>query len=478
MSEYPLDAMIPAGNAPRIIASAAWHSLFWLVFANAIGVLLSMLLLFPALNQFLGEWTYGRWIMVHLNLELYGWMSLPMAGFLFKVYGVDRGPLAQWCRPVLWVWSAALAVGAYSWLSGHSSGKLFLDWSGYARIFFPLAMIALWLLLALSFARAGKTATLERFSNTYVLTDSIEGGFFLRKKPLCGAVSVYSNWRTAIAARSAKLLGLVLLLIVPIVMYIASSPGFYPAVNPDTGGPTGASQLESSLIIVAILLMLPFGLTRRKNGPARMIAIAWAIMVSEFILCFALGRADISHHRPAQFLSLGSLLIWIPLTPAYYAAFEWHANTRLWRIAFLCWWSALVLTGWIFFLPGILDHFKFTDGLVGHSLLAMAGFTSSLLIFVLVQLLGDDGWIFNRARSFYGWNIAVLAYVVLMSAAGWREGFDPTFTIVPGAARNAVYLLRLIVGLVMLASSLDWLIDATTLLREPTLVSSAQEAAA
>jgi hypothetical protein len=40
---------------------------------------------------------------------------------------------------------------------------------------------------------------LERFSNTYVLTDSIEGGFFLRKKPLCGVVSVYSNWRTAIA---------------------------------------------------------------------------------------------------------------------------------------------------------------------------------------------------------------------------------------------------------------------------------------
>jgi hypothetical protein len=41
---------------------------------------------------------------------------------------------------------------------------------------------------------------LERFSNTYVLTDSIEGGFFLRKKPLCGVVSVYSNWRTAITS--------------------------------------------------------------------------------------------------------------------------------------------------------------------------------------------------------------------------------------------------------------------------------------
>jgi hypothetical protein len=57
-----------------------------------------------------------------------------------------------------------------------------------------------------------------------------------------------------------------------------------------------------------------------------------------------------------------------------------------------------------------------------------------------------------------------------MSAAGWREGFDPTFTIVPSAARNAVYILRLVAGVVMLVSSLDWLIDATTLLREPAPV--------
>ena len=420
-----------AGTQPQVVASAAWHSLVWLVLANFIGVLLSILLLFPTLNRLLGEWTYGRWIMVHINLELYGWASLPLAGFLFKVYGTDRGPLAQWCRPVLWVWSAALGVGAYSWLSGHSSGKLFLDWSGYARILFPLAMIALWLLLAVSFVRGWKIAA-----------------------------------NTTLAARSAKLLGLALLLVVPIAMYIASSPTFYPAINPDTGGPTGASQLESSLIVVAILLMLPFALTRRKDKGSRAIGIAWAILVAEFLLCFALGRADISHHRPAQYLSLGSLLIWIPLTPAYYAAFEWNANTRRWRIAFLAWWSALVLTGWVFFLPGVLDHFKFTDGLVGHSLLAMGGFASSLLIFVMVQLLGEDGWIFNRTRSFYGWNIAVVGYVVLMSVAGWREGFDPAFTIVPGMARNAIYFLRLVVGVVLLASSLDWLIDATTLLHE------------
>jgi len=125
----------------------------------------------------------------------------------------------------------------------------------------------------------------------------------------------------------------------------------------------------------------------------------------------------------------------------------------------------------VMFLPGVLDHFKFTDGLVGHSFVAMAGFTSSLLIFVMVQLLGEDGWIFNRTWSFYVWNGSVVSYVVLMSVAGWREGFDPTFTIVPGTVRNCLYVLRLASGLLMFAASLDWFLDASKLLRELTSVS-------
>jgi hypothetical protein len=34
---------------------------------------------------------------------------------------------------------------------------------------------------------------LKRFSNTYTLTNSVECGFFLGKKPLGGVLSVYSN---------------------------------------------------------------------------------------------------------------------------------------------------------------------------------------------------------------------------------------------------------------------------------------------
>jgi hypothetical protein len=54
--------------------------------------------------------------------------------------------------------------------------------------------------------RSGRTACgLERFSNPYVFTGFVEGGFFLRKKPLCGMVPVYSNWRTAIPLAFARL---------------------------------------------------------------------------------------------------------------------------------------------------------------------------------------------------------------------------------------------------------------------------------
>jgi cytochrome c oxidase cbb3-type subunit I len=424
------------------VASAAWHSLFWLVIANAIGVLIAILLLFPALNSLLGEWTYGRWMMVHMNLELYGWTSLPLVGFLFKVYDADRGPTAKWCRPLLWLWSAALGVGAFSWLSGHSSGKLFLDWSGYARVLFPDMLQALWLLLVI--------ALIER------LRDSEE---------------------ISAAALLSKLIGLVILLALPFVIYIASGPNGYPPVNPDAGGPTGASQLESSLAIVAILLILPFGIAQRKLGKSISIACSWFVLAAETILCAALGRADVSHHLPAQFLSLGSLLVWLALVPAYYSAFEWRRETRRWRFAFLWWWGALVFTGWIFFLPGVLDRFKFTDGLVGHSFVAMAGFTSSLIIFVMVQLLGDDGWIFNRARSFYLWHGSVIAYVLLMTVAGWREGSDPAFTIIPGPERNVLYALRLVTGILMLRASLDWIRDASILLRDPrpTLIEAPQE---
>jgi cytochrome c oxidase cbb3-type subunit 1 len=396
-----------------------------------VGVLLAAMLLWPGINAALGQWTYGRWMPVHMNLQLYGWCSLPLVGFLFEVYGVRRGAASRWASPVLWLWSVALGVGCLSWLNGHSSGKLFLDWTGYPRVLYPLALFCLWGLLAFSF-----------------VTERKDGR------------------RNHRAVRAIQLVGLALLFLVPLLIYVAANPGLYPPINPDTGGPTGASQLESTLVILAILLLLPFGLSSRRRVGSRVIWWAWVVFLAECLLCLGLGRADVSHHKPTQWISLGSLLIWIPLTPAYYGAFGWHASTRRWRIAFLCWWSVLVPTGWMLFLPGVLDHFKFTDGLVGHSLLAMAGFVSSLLIFMLVQLMGDDGWIFNGTGSFCVWQASVAAYVAIMFFAGWREGFDPAFAIVPGPLRESIYAMRLALGVLILVASVVWFRDGFTLFRE------------
>ena len=414
--------MNPADNAPQGVVAAIHHALAWLVIGNAIGVMLAVLLLVPSLNVWLGEWTYGRWMMVHMNTALFGWASLPMVAFLFHAYKADAGPTASWCRPAVWLWSAALLIGSYSWLSGESSGKLFLDWTGFARVFFPLALVALWFVLTIAFFRKPGRDT------------------------------------SAIAAKS---IGLLILLAVPFALYFASSPGVYPFINPDTGGPTGQSQLESSLGIVLILLLVPFGIAPRHSQSRRAVLLAWCALAAEFALCASLGRADISHRAVSQWLSFGSMLLWIPVIPAYYRAFEWQASTRRWRIAMQWWWALLVLTGWVSFLPGVLDRIKFTDVLVGHSLVAVAGFLSAYLLFVMTQLLGDDdAWILTRTWSFITWNLGVFAYVVVISIAGCIEAIHPAFTIVPGSTRDLLYSLRLLTGIAMLVSSLEWLIAA------------------
>lgn len=416
---------VPQGQMSAVVAAAAWHGLAWLVVANVIGVWLAVLLLVPSAGGWLGEWTYGRWMPVHLNFQLYGWISFPLVAWLLKVYKADRPPVAIWSRAALWMWSLALIVGAASWLGGHSSGKLFLDWTGFSRVYFPLAILFLWAVL------------------------------------LCAFVRSWNASAGAPLARLARLIGLGVLLLVPFAIYAAANPAIYPPVNPDSGGPTGASQLESVLVIVLLLFLIPYGLGERRLGNRRWIATSWIVFAIEAALCLGLGREDVSHHRPTQFISLGSLLVWVPLMPAYYQGFAWEMRSRLWEKAVLFWWAFLIPTGWCLFLPGVLDHLKFTDGLVSHSLMAMAGFVTSLLILVLAVLLGEDGAVFDSRWSFAFWNGGTLVYVAIMLYAGWVEGNDPTFTMIPSATRNAIYVLRLLCGVAMTAASVDWLVRLT-----------------
>jgi cytochrome c oxidase cbb3-type subunit 1 len=412
-----------------VVAEAAWHGLAWLFLANLLGVWLAILLLVPSAGGWLGEWTYGRWMPVHLNMQLYGWISLPLVAWLLHLYRADRSTIAIWSRTALWMWSLALALGSLSWLAGGSSGKLFLDWSGFPRIYFPLSILFLWAVLAFAFAR-----------NWGSITDNL-------------------------LMRAAKLIGLSLLLPIPFALYAAANPAVYPPVNPDSGGPTAASQLESVLVVVFILFLLPYGLAKRKPDKGRWIVTAWIIFAVESLLCLALGRADVSHHRPTQFVSLGSLLVWVLLIPAYYSSFSWSKRSRMWEGAVLFWWALLIPTGWCLFLPGVLDHLKFTDGMVSHSLMAMAGFVSSLLILMMSALVEHEADVFDSRWAFALWNGATFLYVAVMLYAGWIEGNQPTFTMVPSATRNILYILRLMCGIAMTAASANWVFRMTHVIR-------------
>jgi cytochrome c oxidase cbb3-type subunit 1 len=334
---------------------------------------------------------------------------------------VDRPPAARWSRAALWTWSTALTAGAISWLMAQGTGKLFLDWQGYARGLFVLAMGFLWLVLAWS---------------------------------------CHCHWRAeenrSRIRRTVKIAGLAILFFVPLTLYWATSPKVYPPVNPDTGGPTGASLLESTLGIILILLVLPSGVGRQVRPQKQFIVGAWILFVAENILCLALGRSNSSHHQAGQILGLGSLLLWVPVLPAYFNSFDWPAGSRRWRNACLFWWGLLVTSAWLIFLPVLLDRFKFTDGLVGHAHMAMAGFVSSLNIFLLVVLLGENGRGFNSTWAFYAWQGGTFGYVVIMFLAGSLESHHPAFTIIPGTARAVIYTLRLVCGALMLAAAIHW----------------------
>jgi len=391
------------------ILCGARHGLFWLVAANGVGLLLSVLLLVPDLGLIFGEWTYGRWLPLHLNWHLYGWVALPLVAWAFSLFPESTRALARAGSLGIWVWSICLVLGGLAWLSGHTSGKIFLDWSGALRVLFPAVILFLWGVLAALWWKA-------------------EG-------------------------RSLRVLpGLLVLLAVPFALYFAADPAFYPAVDRSTGGPTGASLLNSTLSVVFLLLLLPRNL-RRNPASSPFEKKLWLFFVLNLILGVYAETLPPSHHHPGQIACLGSLLIWTVLLPCYYARQDWRNPHPRWRRATFVWFGILVLNGFLSFLPGILDVLKFTDGLVAHSHLAMAGFTTSFLIFILQQILPRErAGAFDRRLPFYSWHLATAGYVVVMLFSAISKNLPDLWA----GPQATLYGVRSSCGLVLTLVSFHW----------------------
>lgn len=394
------------------IDSALRHALGWLVFGNAVGLYLSLLLLFPQLQ--LGHWTYGRWMPVHLNGQLYGWTSLPLVAWLMSIYQVDSSKARSWAPTAVWAWTAALALGVLHWLGGVTSGKIFLDWKGGSLWAFATAQIVLWAVLTVAWReRSGGWSRFRRF---------------------------------------ASLAGLAGLALVPVSMVFAASPAVYPPVDRTTGGPTGSSLLGSSLIVVGLMLLLP-RVAAVATGHTRSRGI-WIFFGASWVVFGVTETIGGTHFQAVQIVAMLFLLPWVWWLPRDWSKFVWPDGSRVWRTAMFGWWGLLVVSGLLMYQAGVLDRLKFTQGLVGHSHLAMAGFTTSFCALLLVMLSGRR---IGGSWSVALWHGAVLAMIVVLATMGWREGEGPRWMLGDADWRTWGLSLRAACGGLMLGVSSIWL---------------------
>lgn len=434
--------------AEAIALAVSRASVAWLLVANLVGLLLAVLLVWPGAGAALGPLTYGRWMPLHTDFQLYGWCALPVAGVLIAAYLPRSRRGVVHTRIALAAWSAALVYSGIDWLAGGASGKLFVEWSGAARFVFPAVLSLLWVVLA--------------------------DGWWARRAQLSGAARLFT--------------GLVLagLLLVPSVLYLASSTAVYPVVNPHSGGATGTSLLGSTLGVVLIFLIVPHLLRLPKSGaldrslaviftyllvPALLRradaghasrSVAW-IVWSWFAVCATVfgfaSHAHASHHSTAQILALASLLPWPLLVMLHWKRFNWEAGSSRWLAASLAWGVALVLTGLLTFLPGASERLKFTDALVAHAHLAMAGMLTSINVVLLLNL--GSGTATRRALGstalFWMWQAGCVIQVVVLSCLGWLEGAELSLASATGGIVDLGYDARLLAGVLMAAAAAGWL---------------------
>jgi len=404
--------------------SVALASLACLVGASVVGLWLAILLLWPGAGRLMGPLTYGRWMPVHLDVQLFGWCSLPMVGVLMLRM---LPPGRSWhlaARLALAAWLGALVAGSLDWLGGHTSGKLFLDWSGADDIAFAGAQMFLWAVLA--------------------------SGWWARRR----------IDRGRIAHRVADAGMLLVLAAVPLALHFSAQPSVYPPVNPDSGGATGHSLLASSLGLVAIALPLPalLGRPAQRRIVQESITIG-LIFAANCALYLYIGHGNATHHDAEQIAGLGSLLVWPPLLVWWFRQFIWEPAQRRWLITTALWCAGIVVDGFVLFLPGVLDSLKFTNAFVAHSHLAMAGLLTALNMLVLVSLAPTSALAraLDAGLPWSLWNAGCATMIGVLTWVGLREAADPLAVYDGASAVTLGYAIRLLTGAAMLGAAMVWL---------------------
>lgn len=348
-----------------------------LLIAAILSSVLSLQLIDPSIvaNEYLN---FGRLVPLHLDWTLYGWLSFPLIGFLFDLKGKCR-PQSSAIKIGLWFWFSTLILSSLYILLGHSSGKLFLEFTDLSRYLFTLNLATL--------------------SMAYIIES-----FFIAKQSF---VQKYILNTCAV--------------LVPIVWFFASSAKVYPPINPNSGGPTGASLMASTLVILPVFILLAEKLdnkitfTDTKNY--------WILLLVHFLIfVFISDHGSISNDNLGQIVAIASLIIWPFLLIKLFFKNPSSAYLRSWKLSMFVWFGILSISALIMFLPSVLSYAKFTSIIVAHTHLAMAGFLSSFSFLVLGSIIDDDLITRCFPKTFFKkWHGIQIAHITILLLLGLTE---------------------------------------------------------
>jgi cytochrome c oxidase cbb3-type subunit 1 len=193
---------------------------------------------------------------------------------------------------------------------------------------------------------------------------------------------------------------------------------------------------------------------RAKNAGARK-RLFWIFFLFSGVIFAALDHTHAPSSSLGQQAGLGVLVLWIPSVWVFFRTFDWSPSSRPWLTAAFVWWLLLVITGFLIFLPAISERLKFTNALVSHAHLAMAGLLTSLNIAILNLLIPTQPVV----RGFWVWQLSTAIHVVTLAVLGWLEPDRLGALFLRSDWTQAFYGLRLACGLIMCWVSAMWFLN-------------------
>ena len=126
-----------------------WHliaSLAWLLLPMAVGILLSVKLVWPDTLTNSPLLTYGRLRFFHTNGLIYGWLSTAFVGLMYYMVPrlTGRALISERLAWVTFVvWNAAILVGQVGLLVGVAQAVEYAEWGPVADVLFTLAFVGM-----------------------------------------------------------------------------------------------------------------------------------------------------------------------------------------------------------------------------------------------------------------------------------------------------------------------------------------------